>query len=75
MSTFSRPLSVPIYRDCENIFKQLGEMTDTSIIFCSMQGLSEFYFLYNQQPITINGLSLIFQRDTKLDLKYQGYMI
>jgi hypothetical protein len=52
MSTFSRLLSVPIYRDCENIFKQLGEMTDTSIIFCSIQGLSEFYFLYNQQLST-----------------------
>ena len=66
MSVVSRPLSVPINRDCENIFKQLGEMADTYIIFCYIQELSEFYFLYNQQPTTINGLYLIFQRDTKL---------
>ena len=62
-------------RDCEDIFKQLGEMGNTYIIFCYVQELSEFYFLHNQQPTTINGLHVIFQRYTKLDLKYLGDML
>jgi len=44
--------SIGINRDCENIFKQLGEMADTYIIFCYALELSEFYFLYNQQLST-----------------------
>ena len=75
MSVVSRPLSVPINRNCEDIFKQLGEMVNTYIIFCYIQELSEFYFVYDQQPTTINGLHLIFQRYTKLDLKYLGDML
>ncbi len=75
MSVVSRPLSVLINRDCEDIFKQLGEMADTYIIFCYIQELSAFYFLYNQQLTTINGLYLIFQRYIKLDLKYLGDML
>jgi len=62
-------------------------MAHTYIIFCYIQELSEFYFLYNQQlssefyflynqqPTTINGLYLIYQRDIKLDLKYLGDML
>jgi len=46
MSGVSRPLSVV---NCEDIFKQLGEMPDTYIIFCYIQELSEFYFLHNKQ--------------------------
>jgi len=75
ISIGSRPLSVPINRDCEDFFKLLDEMAHTYIIFCYIQELSEFYFLYNQQPTTINGLYLIYQRDIKLDLKYLGDML
>ena len=64
--------SIGINRDCENFFKQLDEMANTYIIFCYIQELSEFYFI---QPTTFNGLYLIFQRDTKLDLKYLGDML
>ena len=75
MSSVSRPLSVPINWDCENIFKQLDEMTDIYIIFYCIQELNEFYFLYNKEPTTIDGLYLIFQRYIKLDLKYLGDML
>ena len=46
--------SIGINWDCEIIFKQLGEMANTYIIFCYIQELSEFYFLHNQQPTTNN---------------------
>jgi len=75
MSVVSRPLPVLINQDCEHIFKQLDEMVDTYIIFCYIQKLSKFYFLYNKQPTTINGFYLIFQRYIKLDLKYLGDML
>jgi len=67
--------SIGINWDCEIIFKQLGEMANTYIIFCYIQELSEFYFLHKQQPTTINGLHVIFQRYIKLDLKYLRDML
>jgi len=38
----------------DNIFKHLGEMPDSYIIFYSKQGLLGFYLF--KQPTTINGL-------------------
>jgi len=54
-------MSVPINRDCENIFNHLGEMPDSYIIFCSIQELLQFYLLDNKQRTTINGLYQTFK--------------
>ena len=43
---------------CDNIFKRLGEMPDSYIIFCYIQELLECYLLDNKQQTTINGLYL-----------------
>ena len=49
----SRPLSVV---SCDNIFKHLGKMPDSYIIFCYTQELLEYYLLDNKQQTNINGL-------------------